>query len=977
MPSPRGFRRHRLLVSVSLALVFLAGCLGPTAPAVTGKRGSGGSDRRASADGGSGDDGSTQPQVAAAGAASAQGGAAQAIDNQKFLLGRVFVPVGIVSNNGANVIGQNGASVIGQNGASIVSNNGGSVIGQNGANVIGQNGASVIGQNGANVIGQNGASVIGQNGANVIGQNGASVIGQNGAAIVSNNGGSVIGQNGAGIISNNGGSLGQRPLAFAMLKVVDAAGKPKLGKNGQPLEGRADAWGQFLIPREEIDANSVIKVSSPIVNGELAAFLPKGAQTPDQELEVDMVSTLSTTYILETYVAGKQGILERLTPEIEAEARQDVKKAIESKVDGLIETTDTREVVAALERLIGKDSGVQDVFDRIETLLIVVGIQNDGDGLPARSVPLDEVRGVLATADGVYIFTPGDHRLRFVGADGLLRNVVKENGWPYPEVKPGNGAKEFVGMAFHDGWLYLPDSECHRVVRIKNRTVEVLAGNGAEGNSPAGTIATEASISFPNGVVVGPDGLVYFTDTGNKLVRRITAKGALETVVGGGDVSTYTSPVDPRAIRLSGPRGLAFDGVGDLVFADDGPVRKLATATGLIVPFIGQGTVSSPRAVAFDRGELYLGSSSSIHHVKENFETENVSPLVAGVAVSNWLRANRGMAFFEGKAYVQQSNGILVELDLGPARTIREIAGVEAAGDSETLLDAWRMDINTNGDLVVADRGAKVIYVKRIGAPLTAVAGNGEDGYVETSLKPLEVPVDRLADVRWDGPDAFVFSTIGTRPCVVRVEIGGSYQVIAGNGAKDGGLNGAYPPGLAVEVSLDQPSSILRLPDRRLLIMDNGVPYVLGSDGLLETFTNWPEFPTIQDPADLSLASEQFVMADLRSGNVIAVKDGDMEVLATSAEIAALIGAGEIRSVVLDGEDRLYVASSSQIVQKDLRTGKMRIFAGLGGVVLNESSRDTSLLKVRDLVISLQGDLFILEYDQVKQIAKAKLTIPL
>lgn len=129
------------------------------------------------------------------------------------------------------------------------------------------------------------------------------------------------------------------------------------------------------------------------------------------------------------------------------------------------------------------------------------------------------------------------------------------------------------------GVLFFADTKNHRIRRIgTDGVITTIAGNGSPGTSPNGTLAKDALINKPIDVELGPDGLLYFADTGNSCVRRITAAGAVETVAGKcGEKGMAGNGEAATSALLNHPYGIAFDSAGQLYVADteNSRVRKV------------------------------------------------------------------------------------------------------------------------------------------------------------------------------------------------------------------------------------------------------------------------------------------------------------------------------------------------------------------------------------------------------------------
>ena len=120
-----------------------------------------------------------------------------------------------------------------------------------------------------------------------------------------------------------------------------------------------------------------------------------------------------------------------------------------------------------------------------------------------------------------------------------------------------------------------------------------LAGTGEPGFSGDGSLATEAKINNPFGVIVGPDGNVYFCDTSNHAIRKVDRQtGKISTVTGTGGVSGYWGDSGAAIdAKLFEPYELRFDQNGDLFFVEmkNHLIRMVETKSGVISTIAGTG----------------------------------------------------------------------------------------------------------------------------------------------------------------------------------------------------------------------------------------------------------------------------------------------------------------------------------------------------------------------------------------------------
>ena len=238
-----------------------------------------------------------------------------------------------------------------------------------------------------------------------------------------------------------------------------------------------------------------------------------------------------------------------------------------------------------------------------------------------------------------------------------------------------------------DGNVYFSDTNNHRIRKLTpisgggGYTIRTIAGRaGTAGYTLAedGGAATSARLNSPTGVAVDSAGNVYFSDTNNYRIRKLTpnSTGGEYTITsiagrlsGGTPVMGYSSAEDggpALSAKLYDPFGIAIDSARNLYIADNQRIRKLTLNPGVggytIITIAGMSIVggfsenpgdatlsrlNNPRGVAVDSDRNVYFADNYNHRIRKltlNSGGGYTIRTIAGMSIVGGFSENPGDA---------------------------------------------------------------------------------------------------------------------------------------------------------------------------------------------------------------------------------------------------------------------------------------------------------------------------------------------
>ena len=383
-------------------------------------------------------------------------------------------------------------------------------------------------------------------------------------------------------------------------------------------------------------------------------------------------------------------------------------------------------------------------------------------GLAGGTLVLQNSAGaeLTITADGPFTF-PAE---MILGTDYEI-TVRRQPLWQFCVVKQGSGK------------VTAPVTDIAVQCLPAVARVSTFAGTGVNGSADGRR--SLASFSYPYGLAVDKNGGLIVTDSGTRLVRKVSSAGDVTTFAGGGAGGSHDG--HGTAASFNDPIGVTLDSAGNVYVAEDiaNRIRKIS-ALGDVTTLAGNGTQLTQDgqglAAMFNYPTAVAADAAGNIYVAEYFGAVVRKITPAGVVTT--LAGSGAVGFADGKgraAVFRNPFGIVVDpqgdlyiADRGNHRIRKitsdgvvttlagsgQVGATDGAGPKASFNFPSGLALDSDGNLYVADTENQLLRKITPRGQVTTLAGQpmqagAQDGVGQAARfnKPFAIAADQLGDL--------------------------------------------------------------------------------------------------------------------------------------------------------------------------------------------------------------------------------------
>ncbi len=490
---------------------------------------------------------------------------------------------------------------------------------------------------------------------------------------------------------------------------------------------------------------------------------------------------------------------------------------------------------------------------------------SSGDGGAATNASFSYPAGLCCPSIGYLLIADRlTSSVRMVQPNGIITTLINSL-FANPLSNPNNLAMDSSNN------LFIADSSNNKIRKWNNISLTTIAGTGTSGFSGDGGLATNAKLKNPQGVAVDAVHNLYIADSGNYRVRKVDTNNIITTVAGDGTNGFSGDGGLATNASLSGSLNISVDSIGNLFIADsvNNRIRKVGT-NGIIATVAGRNlndgdfaanaTLNTPHGIAIDCiGNLYI--ADAYNNRIRKVDTNGIITTVVGSGIYTWsgdggAATNASMQNPFGVSLGSAGNLLIADTFNSCIRKVdtngiistlagkgNSFPGDGGAATNAELLQPYGVAGDAIGNCFIADTLVnRVRKVDTNGVITTMVNVNGfypfgggfsGEGAAATSAAlnyPSSVALDSVGNL-------FIADTHNLR--IREVNTNGIINTVAGNGAYgysgDGGIstNASFSAPVAVTVDSAGNIYIADLNNQRIRkVSTNGIIATIAGNGI-------------------------------------------------------------------------------------------------------------------------------------------------